>query len=1024
MKIEKYLILNRYLLSLFGVEEFKKLQDALSDKRGGDNPEGRSYFADILCGLESLDRTRLPEDKLLEYDDHIRLCLGKINRLREMKIVLKYFQYLALLFTEIALDAWKHRRAEFLYDLNRFLNDYRDKQHFDIFDEFTERDLLKIAFWMATGSGKTLMMHINYHQFRHYRPFSPENILLITPNEGLSRQHQEELHKSGIPCSLYTENPGGTGFLTGEDPILIIEMTKLVEEKKGGGVTVPVERFEGRNLIFVDEGHKGKRAEDQKWAQLRNKLAENGFTFEYSATFGQILSEKQKETLKEYAKAILFDYSYRYFYLDGYGKDFTVLNAREGDVGEQRFQETMFAANLLAYYQQLLIYEQHQSQAREHNLERPLWIFVGTTVNAEESDVMQIIGLFRRVLDDEAWVRAKADAILAGNSGLRKADGGGDAFEDALESIPESGVDVDDLYQKVFGGRGQFRVHEIKKGDGELGLRVGENSYFGVVNIGNIAALKEGLANKGISVEPDAVSASLFDAIKKDDSPLQVLIGSKKFIEGWDTWRVSSMGLLNIGTGQGPQIIQLFGRGIRLKGRGYSLKRSDDKGPVSCLETLHIYGMKADYLNRFLAAIKKEEVEFERIDIPVQIQHEEKWGKLWWLSKDEKRRFEEDTVLPLAVDRNIYVSLNLMPRVTLFVGKDRDKDDGVQIQQVKADEAAKRFPENVISAMNWQKIYEEILEFKMLRNYWNLIFSIQSLKQVLWSDRYKIMVLSHTWGVESQSDLKKMQLIACQVLKKYIDRFYAYYRKRYETKHMRYELMQRQLALPLFVTGENQYAYRVQIDKKETKLIDEVKRLVNDLDTLVKYEERKVLPRIYFDRHLYLPILLKGINRKIDKISPAGLEESEQEFILNLKRYIDKNKLKFKGYEIYLLRNFPKTGIGFFNLSGFYPDFIMWVKNKDRQRIVFLDPHGLEHEKSLDNQKIELSLDIKELEKDLEDRDISLDSFILSKTSYNALIKGRTKPESKEKFKANHVLFLEDSEGWPEELFQEIGVGA
>ena len=1024
MKIEKYLILNRYLLSLFGVEEFKKLQDALSDKRGGDNPEGRSYFADILCGLESLDRTRLPEDKLLEYDDHIRLCLGKINRLRETKIVLKYFQYLALLFTEIALDAWKHRRAEFLYGLNRFLNDYRDKQHFDIFDEFTERDLLKIAFWMATGSGKTLMMHINYHQFRHYRPFSPENILLITPNEGLSRQHQEELHKSGIPCSLYTENPGGTGFLTGEDPILIIEMTKLVEEKKGGGVTVPVERFEGRNLIFVDEGHKGKRAEDQKWAQLRNKLAENGFTFEYSATFGQILSEKQKETLKEYAKAILFDYSYRYFYLDGYGKDFTVLNAREGDVGEQRFQETMFAANLLAYYQQLLIYEQHQSQAREHNLERPLWIFVGTTVNAEESDVMQIIGLFRRVLDDEAWVRAKADAILAGNSGLRKADGGGDAFEDALESIPESGVDVDDLYQKVFGGRGQFRVHEIKKGDGELGLRVGENSYFGVVNIGNIAALKEGLANKGISVEPDAVSASLFDAIKKDDSPLQVLIGSKKFIEGWDTWRVSSMGLLNIGTGQGPQIIQLFGRGIRLKGRGYSLKRSDDKGPVSCLETLHIYGMKADYLNRFLAAIKKEEVEFERIDIPVQIQHEEKWGKLWWLSKDEKRRFEEDTVLPLAVDRNIYVSLNLMPRVTLFVGKDRDKDDGVQIQQVKADEAAKRFPENVISAMNWQKIYEEILEFKMLRNYWNLIFSIQSLKQVLWSDRYKIMVLSHTWGVESQSDLKKMQLIACQVLKKYIDRFYAYYRKRYETKHMRYELMQRQLALPLFVTGENQYAYRVQIDKKETKLIDEVKRLVNDLDTLVKYEERKVLPRIYFDRHLYLPILLKGINRKIDKISPAGLEESEQEFILNLKRYIDKNKLKFKGYEIYLLRNFPKTGIGFFNLSGFYPDFIMWVKNKDRQRIVFLDPHGLEHEKSLDNQKIELSLDIKELEKDLEDRDISLDSFILSKTSYNALIKGRTKPESKEKFKANHVLFLEDSEGWPEELFQEIGVGA
>jgi len=726
MKIEKYLILNRYLLSLFGVEEFKKLQDALSDKRGGDNPEGRSYFADVLCGLDSLDRTRLPEDKLLEYDDRIRLCLGKINRLRETKIVLKYFQYLALLFTEIVLDSLQNRQAEFLPDLNRFLAEYRVKQQVDILSEFNEKDLLKIAFWMATGSGKTLLMHINYHQFRHHRLFSPDNILLITPNEGLSRQHQEELQKSDIPCNLYTDNPGGTGYLIGEDPILIIEMTKFVEEKKGGGVTVPVERFEGRNLVFVDEGHKGKKAEDQKWAKLRNKLAENGFAFEYSATFGQILSEKQKETLKEYAKAIIFDYSYRYFYLDGYGKDFTVLNAREGDVGEQRFQETMFVANLLAYYQQLLIYDEHRSQAREQNLERPLWIFVGTTVNAEDADVMQIIGLFRRVLDDEAWVRAKMGAILAGDSGLRKADGGGDAFEDAFEFIPESGVDIDDLYRKVFGGRGQFRVHEIKKGDGELGLRVGENSYFGVVNIGSIAALKERLASKGISVEPDAVSSSLFDAIKKDDSPLQVLVGSKKFIEGWDTWRVSSMGLLNIGTGQGPQIIQLFGRGVRLKGKDYSLKRSDDKGPVSCLETLHIYGMKADYLNRFLAAIKKEDVEFESIEIPVRVQYEEKWKQLWWLTRDKNRRFEEEVILPLAVEPKCYVSLNLMPRVTLFEGKDRDKDDAVKVQKVKTEDTPKRFSEDHIALLNWQRIYEEIQEFRLLRNYWNLVFSIES----------------------------------------------------------------------------------------------------------------------------------------------------------------------------------------------------------------------------------------------------------------------------------------------------------
>ena len=56
---------------------------------------------------------------------------------------------------------------------------------------------------MATGSGKTLITHINYHQFFHYRLFSPDNIILITPNEGLSKQHFEELQKSDIPCKLY-----------------------------------------------------------------------------------------------------------------------------------------------------------------------------------------------------------------------------------------------------------------------------------------------------------------------------------------------------------------------------------------------------------------------------------------------------------------------------------------------------------------------------------------------------------------------------------------------------------------------------------------------------------------------------------------------------------------------------------------------------------------------------------------------------------------------------------------------------
>lgn len=34
------------------------------------------------------------------------------------------------------------------------------------------------------------------------------------------------------------------------------------------------------------------------------------------------------------------------------------------------------------------------------------------------------------------------------------------------------------------------------------------------------------------------------------------------------------MGLMNVGRTEGSEIIQLFGRGVRLKGHGSSLKRS------------------------------------------------------------------------------------------------------------------------------------------------------------------------------------------------------------------------------------------------------------------------------------------------------------------------------------------------------------------------------------------------------------------------------------------------------------------
>ncbi len=627
MRIEKYLILNKYFLSLFGVKDFRDLQLKLKDVKEGTDSDGRTHFVNVLIGLEGL---KINKDDLLRYDKNIQEYERKINY-RRGNVSLKYFQYLAVLFTEIFLDNLKNNKQLFLYELNKFLQKYEDKD---------ENDLRKLAFWMATGSGKTLIAHINYYQFFKYNIFSPDNILFITPNEGLSKQHYEELIKSGIPARIYSGSLNGG--LKPNNEVLVIEITKIVEEKKGGGVTLPVDIFEGKNLIFVDEGHKGRRSEEQKWARLRDKLSESGFVFEYSATFGQILSEKNKETLKEYSKSIIFDYSYKYFYLDGYGKDFLVLNVKtklsDKDF-QETFQETMFVANLLSFYEQMVLYEEKITLAKEYNIEKPLWIFVGTTVTGkknkekeeEESDVLEIVKFIKKINEDQNWLEGKINSILSGKTNL-KDDKGNDIFENRFSLIRKKDIDIDDIYKKIFNGKGSFKIYEIKNAEGEFGLKFGENPYFGVINIGDVSGFKKLLEKEGITVEQDAISQSLFDDIKKENSKINILIGSKKFIEGWDTWRVSSMGLLNIGSEQGPQIIQLFGRGVRLKGKNMTLKRSENK-EISLLETLYIYGIKADYLNKFLEAIRKEEIELEEIKIPVKPLKKEKWENLPYLKK-------------------------------------------------------------------------------------------------------------------------------------------------------------------------------------------------------------------------------------------------------------------------------------------------------------------------------------------------------------------------------------------------------
>lgn len=188
------------------------------------------------------------------------------------------------------------------------------------------------------------------------------------------------------------------------------------------------------------------------------------------------------------------------------------------------------------------------------------------------------------------------------------------------------GHDVDptvvfaDILHVVFNTDGnadepRLRLENIRQVAGEIGLKVGEyGDYFGVINIGDTSGLLKNCEQKGIIVSTEEfVSDSLFRSINAQNSKIKMLIGSRIFTEGWNSWRVSTMGLINFAKGEGSQAIQLFGRGVRLKGYEGCLKRSRKldagvKPPkhIELLETLTIFGVKAQYMEDFKSYLEQE----------------------------------------------------------------------------------------------------------------------------------------------------------------------------------------------------------------------------------------------------------------------------------------------------------------------------------------------------------------------------------------------------------------------------------
>ncbi len=1049
----RQMVLFQWALGKFGVgslSEFcSRFQMSPDSAEGVDDRTGLHRFYEMIAGVlpTVTDGNVLPGDRLRAYEQNLLEHTQAINTARlhhgQQKIEWKYHQYLALLFTEMFLDSYFTDAEQLRDEINARIANHNmervaEDREIDCVTPFdadgvAREQLARLAFWCATGSGKTLLLHMHIRQFKQYhkRAYDAgrwpklDQVIVVTPNDGLSRQHMQELKQSGFEAIAAGEQ-GIDGLFSQQarEAIKILDIHKFRDDQ--GRNTVATESFDGCNLILVDEGHRGAgRGEDGKWMRRRDELAQGGFCFEYSATFKEAVQDDDFMS-NRYAKSILFDYAYRSFYRDGYGKDFTILN-----LDDDAMQRRYLTAAMLLFHQQMKVWKDGGEAMKPFRIDKPLWVFVGHTVvgkaaTADDkgtiSDVVEVLLFIKTFLADRAGSQALIESLL--NEGFVDQQGR-DLLANKLPHLNIAGdVTVlakrlyDEILAQVFHapGGGSLAVQIIKGAEGELALKVGEADPFGVVNVGDPAAVAQACDEHKITrLEDDIHRTSLFNGINRDDSSINLLVGSRKFTEGWNSWRVSSIGLMRMGKTEGTQIIQLFGRGVRLRGYRMSLRRSmvlATKPPVPRnmrqVETLQVFGVKATYIKNFKDWILSEVPEaIEKViwDLPVVKTMPERKLRTLRLKKEiDGQKVERGTAFhklgPLVVLRPPGASredawlrhhptkLNWLPRIQGLAGEASHVGTALG---VTVESPRQKLTPIHVALLDIDELLFGLEAFKASRGLDRLHVGRAAILQLLshggW---YELLATKNDMRPDRYENRAQWQRIAQQLLNNYAERFYRFVRGRWESPYLEVAEVGPEDDFMLADAPDNgRYSIETNALVQTTEEIDQIGAFIAGLQTALK--ERPLAPwsaagahwkNVPFPGHLYQPLLYVGKNAQI-RISPVPLDAHEADFVEHLAAWCASNK----GVEVYLLRNQAVTGLGFFQASNFFPDFLLWVFADGREHLAFVDPKGLHHHDRSDPKIQFASEEIPRLQAliDKQPSDLILHSFILSNTPFLAV---------------------------------------
>ncbi len=790
----------------------------------------------------------------------------------------------------------------------------------------------RAAFWMATGSGKTLVMIkllALLADLIDKKLIPQKDILILAPKDDILNQikaHVDKFNKgSEITINLKnlkeyerTKNQQSifdkneiTVFYYRADNIAGKDM--VAKKKDGQRLNYESIYNDGNWYLILDEAHKGEK-ETSLRQQYFMALTQNGFLFNFSATFTDDLD----------IATTVFDYKLNTFLKDGYGKklyvadsNFQKFNRSDEDDFSDKDKKNIIAQSLIVF----ALAKMHFHKLREVNknlYHAPLLITLAHSVNTEEADLKIFYKLLAEIsVGNFEFERAKTNLVSKLEENKKYLFSLGEIDLHLIAELRE--LKEKDFREAVFNtkNKGNIEVVKFRDNQGELAFKlVNSDRYFMLIRASDVVQWENNTLS-GYEVGR-VIEESFFEDINKKND-INILLGSRVFTEGWDSNRPNIINYINIGVSDEAKkyVLQSIGRGIRIEPMPNQRKRFEslDVSFFSDSERQKILKNNQILESLFIFATNKEVV--KNILEELEKQSNPEWIKINGIKKNEKIKENEfpifipsfgNTVLN---EKPFWIGKNEFTEVSEFVEKTGAKvlllKNNIRLRTYKKVIDRKNF---IINERRRRRTAENILF--IADHYFNEPINKLSEIKILDGE------ISHYHEVKTnigQADAEKLERDILKIIK-----------PRLSEEQVDKLLEQKKITLK---------EYKEKIKDIATK---------DNFEVLKDYLDFKVL-----QEHYYSPILFKQGSENFQHIIK---EQSEIDFLEALKNYIDQKDSSLKIYDWWYFSKIDqvidKVGIPYFDSEAgeyrtFFPDFIFWLKKGANYYLKFIDPHGTQY---------------------------------------------------------------------------------